>query len=104
VVLGPVGRNLGAGMSGGEIYVYDPDVRLEARVDSGVCAVQQPTSAQLGSLERIIRRHMMHTGSRRARDIVASWQRAARSFRRVAPRAEIARLEATLEGSESTAA
>ena len=25
VILGPHGRNLGAGMSGGEVFVYDPD-------------------------------------------------------------------------------
>ena len=29
VILGPVGRNFGAGMSGGMAYVYDPEDNLE---------------------------------------------------------------------------
>src|SRR5712691_12256788 len=33
VVLGAVGRNLGAGMTGGEAYVYDADGVLEARLN-----------------------------------------------------------------------
>src|SRR5437764_13985921 len=32
-VLGPVGLNLGAGMTGGEAYVYDPESALRARVN-----------------------------------------------------------------------
>ena len=34
VVLGPVGYNLGAGMTGGEAYVYDPEGRLGARLNA----------------------------------------------------------------------
>ena len=33
VVLGEIGRNVGAGMSGGELYVYDPPARLPLRLN-----------------------------------------------------------------------
>ena len=33
VVLGPTGRNFGAGMSGGIAYVYDPDGTFRSRVN-----------------------------------------------------------------------
>ena len=33
VVLGPTGRNFGAGMSGGEAFVYDPDGRFAPLVN-----------------------------------------------------------------------
>ena len=29
VILGPTGRNFGAGMSGGIFYVYDPKINLK---------------------------------------------------------------------------
>jgi hypothetical protein len=38
VVLGPVGRNFGAGMSGGEAYVHDRDEDLEARLNPHLVA------------------------------------------------------------------
>src|SRR5947207_10502116 len=38
VVLGPVGLNLGAGMTGGEVFVYDPEAALPARVNSELVA------------------------------------------------------------------
>src|SRR5206468_7188221 len=34
VVLGPVGYNVSAGMTGGELFVFDPEVRLPGRVNS----------------------------------------------------------------------
>ena len=35
VVLGPTGRNFGAGMTGGRAYLYDPDRRASLRVNAG---------------------------------------------------------------------
>lgn len=36
VILGPVGKNFGAGMSGGFAYVYDPDSRLPGMCNEDV--------------------------------------------------------------------
>lgn len=36
VILGPTGKNFGAGMSGGIAYVYDPDNSLEALCNADV--------------------------------------------------------------------
>ena len=40
VVLGPVGLNLGAGMTGGEVFVYDPEAALPARVNTEFVTVR----------------------------------------------------------------
>jgi len=40
-VLGDTGRNFAAGMSGGVAYVYDPDDRLDARVNRGMVSLSE---------------------------------------------------------------
>jgi glutamate synthase (ferredoxin) len=104
VILGPTGRNLGAGMSGGEIYVYDPADRIESLVNPQLVAAYSPTHAQLESLRRVIGRHLDATASPRAADVLNHWEQKSRTFKRVAPVAEVARLEAMFEGTAASAA
>jgi glutamate synthase domain-containing protein 3 len=104
VILGPTGKNLGAGMSGGEAYVYDPADKLDAAINPQLVAAYTPTEAQLESLKRVVGRHLEATGSPRAEYVLAHWSKASRSFKRVAPVAEVARLEAMFEGTAASAA
>jgi glutamate synthase (ferredoxin) len=99
VFLGPTGRNLGAGMSGGEAYVYDPDHLVDTRINPQLVAAYEPTEGQLESLRRVIARHADATGSGIAADILERWDETAPAFKRIAPVAEIARLEAMFEGT-----
>jgi glutamate synthase (ferredoxin) len=99
VILGPTGRNLGAGMSGGEAYVYDPDARLAENINPQLVAAYQPTAGQLESLRRVVNLHCDATASPLAEAIVADWESSAAHFKRVAPVAEVARLEALFEGT-----
>ena len=99
VFLGPTGRNLGAGMSGGEAYVFDPDGTVDTRINPQLVASYEPTEGQLESLRRVIARHLDATGSMKAKAILDAWSSSARDFRRVAPVAEVARLEALFEGT-----
>jgi glutamate synthase (ferredoxin) len=104
VILGPTGINLGAGMSGGEAYVYDPENTIDERINDQLVSAYEPTSGQLESLRRVIERHAEATGSAIARDILDAWEMASQSFCRIAPRAEVARLEALFEGTATAAA
>jgi glutamate synthase (ferredoxin) len=99
VILGPVGRNMGAGMSGGEAYVFDPSDELDGSLNKQLVAAYEPTTGQLESLKRVIQRHCEATGSTVADDILAAWDESGRHFKRVAPVAEVARLEALFEGT-----
>ena len=103
VILGPTGRNLGAGMSGGEAYVYAPDSLLEACLNHQLVAAYEPTPGQLESLRRVITRHVDATGSRVGAGILEDWKAASSAFKRVAPVAEVARLEALFEGTAVSA-
>ena len=103
VILGPTGRNLGAGMSGGEAYVYDLNDALATSLNPQLVAAYAPTSGQIESLKRIIERHFEYTGSEIARSILEDWDALHVHFKRVAPLAEVARLEALFEGTEAAA-
>ena len=104
VFLGPTGRNLGAGMSGGEAYLYDPDAIVETRINPQLVAAYEPTEGQLESLRRVIARHEEATGSQKAKAILEAWSESAPRFKRIAPVAEVARLEALFEGTAVSAA
>ena len=104
VILGPTGKNLGAGMSGGEVYVYDPADRIDALINPQLVGAYSPTHAQLESLKRVIGRHLDATASPRAADVLTHWEQKGRNFKRVAPVAEVARLEAMFEGTAASAA
>jgi glutamate synthase (ferredoxin) len=103
VILGPTGRNIGAGMSGGEAYAYDPDDELEGNINHQLVASYTPTEGQLESLRRVIKLHHDATGSPLAAGILDDWETRSASFKRVAPVAEVARLEALFEGTPTSA-
>jgi glutamate synthase (NADPH/NADH) large chain len=59
VVLGPVGANFGAGMTGGRAYLYDPSGRHHAALDAtSVTGVRLATALErLGDLIRLLVDH-----------------------------------------------
>jgi glutamate synthase (ferredoxin) len=87
VILGPTGRNFAAGMSGGVAYVLDDETQSFA----GRCNKEM---VSLGKLEDpvevkavhdLVSRHAQLTGSKRAQEILASWNQLVPSFVRVMP-------------------
>jgi glutamate synthase domain-containing protein 3 len=86
VVLGPVGRNLGAGMSNGVAYVLDEgEVPLAARCNPEMVVVADLEAADERRLQALIRQHYQKTGSRRARGILQGWAIYRTLFKRVSP-------------------
>jgi len=86
VVLGPTGRNFGAGMSGGIAYVYDPDEVFASKVNYEMVELQALDAKDLEFLGDTIRRHSDLTGSAVAERILGDWEQAATSFRKVMPK------------------
>ena len=88
VVLGEVGLNAGAGMSGGELYVLDAAGRLPLRLNTELVVAERYAGEELRAL---LEAHVRHTGSGRAVAILERWHDAEQLFWRVLPR--------TLEGA-----
>ena len=86
VVLGPTGRNFGAGMSGGIAYVYDPDDVFAAKVNYDMVALEDLDDTDREFLLATVTRHRDLTGSEVAQRILAEWSSALSSFRKVMPR------------------
>jgi glutamate synthase (ferredoxin) len=86
VILGPVGLNFGAGMSGGLAYVHDDADALARRANAELIALERVTDAAEGeALRRLVARHAELTGSPRARRLLQDWTAALPKFRKVVP-------------------
>ncbi len=73
VILGPVGYNLGAGMTGGAAYVWDPRALLPARLNTALVAIGRPDSQHVDELRWLVERHHELTGSPRAASLLGNW-------------------------------
>jgi glutamate synthase (NADPH/NADH) large chain len=87
VILGAVGRNLGAGMSGGYAYVYRlqrHNVNAEALATDEL-RLLQPTAEQATELQEMISRHAKETNSRIASLILENFESEIANFTLVMP-------------------
>jgi glutamate synthase (NADPH/NADH) large chain len=83
VVLGPTGRNFGAGMSGGTAYVIDLDPAL---VNTGLRgAIDTLDTDDAAWLHDVVRRHRDETGSTVADALLADWEQALPRFTKILP-------------------
>jgi glutamate synthase domain-containing protein 2/glutamate synthase domain-containing protein 1/glutamate synthase domain-containing protein 3 len=100
VILGAVGHNLGAGMSNGVAYVFDPDDTLAEHCNHESVAVTAVGPAAAGELRSLIQAHYDRTQSPRARAILRGWEGYRAVFRAVRPHHAVA--AAATETSEGT--
>jgi glutamate synthase domain-containing protein 3 len=85
VVLGPVGRNFGAGMSNGVAYVLDETGGFTSRVNMDMVRVDRCTEEDEARLLELIHEHQERTGSARARQLIAQWGEFRQLFKKVIP-------------------
>lgn len=90
VVLGKVGRNVGAGMTGGLGYFLDEDDSFPPRVNYEIVKIQRvlPGSPGETQLRELIEAHEGSTRSEKARLILASWDEYLPKFWQVVPPSE----------------
>ena len=87
VVLGPAGRNFGAGMSGGIAYVLDEAGDFASRVNTQMVDVERLDDAEeIARVRGMIERHRDLTGSELASSVLASWERLLPKFVAVVPK------------------
>jgi glutamate synthase domain-containing protein 3 len=91
LVLGPVGRNFGAGMTGGTAYVLDPDGRLAGRVNGGTVAMSRGLDGHESWVRAWMVEHHERTGSAVAADLLRRWAEAREEFWVILPQASIRR-------------
>jgi len=94
VILGPVGFNFAAGMTGGMAFVYDPDDLLERRINADSVVYQRiGTEHWEGVVRGLVTEHVRETQSRFAERLLVDWHREAGKFWQVVPKEMLNRLE-----------
>mmetsp|Transcript_49864 Transcript_49864/g.116540 ORF Transcript_49864/g.116540 Transcript_49864/m.116540 type:complete len:1693 (-) Transcript_49864:120-5198(-) len=89
VSLGAIGRNVGAGMSGGLLYVYDAaNDGLRMHPDNQKNIFRVRTAAAEEQLKELITKHQERTGSELAAKLLEDWPSCLRQFWQVAPPSE----------------
>jgi glutamate synthase (ferredoxin) len=85
-VIGPTGRNFGAGMSGGVAYVLDDRGTFAEDLNREMVDPEALAPEDMDELLAMIQRHVHYTGSERAKVILAAWKDYAPKFVKVMPR------------------
>ncbi|CAN5913566.1 glutamate synthase large subunit [soil metagenome] len=86
VVLGPVGRNFAAGMSGGTAFVYDPQQTLRTRANLDMVELESVVDeSDMWLVHSLIEAHVRFTSSPLGRRVLDNWQHLVARFVKVMP-------------------
>ncbi len=86
VVLGDIGQNFGAGMSGGRAYLFDAASRVPQRINPDMVRAEPLSEVwQIDELRMLIEQHVARTGSVRGQELLASWDSVVHRFWHVVP-------------------
>ncbi|WP_016950617.1 glutamate synthase-related protein [Anabaena sp. PCC 7108] len=100
VVLGKVGRNVGAGMTGGLGYFLDEDGSFPELVNKAIVKTQRvETEAGAKQLYELIKTHCDRTGSPKAKLIIQNWAEYLPKFWQLVPPSEADSPEANPEAT-----
>jgi len=80
VILGPAGRNIAAGMTGGTLYLFDPHTAVKGHLSGSAPTPRRLTTEDTEELASILGEHVARTRSSNAAAIVNDWDEALRRF------------------------
>ncbi len=86
VVIGKTGRNFAAGMSGGIAYVLDEEGNFDYYCNKGLVELSPvEDAADVQELQFLLHKHLLHTNSEKAQDILVNWNKYLPKFIKVIP-------------------
>lgn len=85
IVLGEFGYNIGAGMMGGVIYIYDEFDKLSDRINNIDVKISTLQDDDIVFLHALIEKHYKYTESLRAEGILKKFEESIKSFKKVLP-------------------
>ncbi|SHI38850.1 glutamate synthase (NADPH) large subunit [Shimia gijangensis] len=102
VILGDIGANFGAGMTGGMAYLYDPEGKAPDVMNMETLVTCPVTVAHWeDQLKSMIERHVAETGSRKGADILQHWEFEKANFLQVCPKEMLVHIPAPLSEEET---
>ncbi|MGN6376482.1 MAG: glutamate synthase large subunit [Sphingomonas sp.] len=105
VILGRIGNNFGAGMTGGMAFVYDEDESFARKANPDSLVWQRLTSLHWESvLRNLVTAHAEATDSKWALGLLEDWDRVRDRFWQVVPKEMLSRLPQPLDDAETLVA
>jgi glutamate synthase (NADPH/NADH) large chain len=103
VILGRVGKNFAAGMSGGVAYVLAEDKEHFAALCNREMVLLEALDDEheIAEVKRLVERHVQYTGSRHAQSLLDQWQETVTKFVKVIPKEYKRMLSAITEWEQS---
>ncbi len=100
VILGEIGDNFGAGMTGGMAYVYDPTNKGRVNMNPESIHIERIGSDYWeAELKSMIEAHFAETGSVRAEDILRNWHETLGHFWQICPKEMLGRIKEPLKAT-----
>ena len=94
IILGDIGDNFGAGMTGGMAFIYDPENQFDKKVNPESVVWQTPeTKFWIEHLRKLIQEHAIETNSIISKKIVENFENEINNFVQVCPKEMIEKLE-----------
>ena len=94
IILGDIGDNFGAGMTGGMAFIYDPENQFDKKVNPESVVWQTPeTKFWIEHLRKLIQEHAIETNSTISKKIVDNFENEINNFVQVCPKEMLDKLE-----------
>ena len=94
IILGDIGDNFGAGMTGGMAFIYDPENQFDKKVNPESVVWQTPeTKFWIEHLRKLIQEHAIETNSTISKKIVENYENEINNFVQVCPKEMLDKLE-----------
>jgi glutamate synthase domain-containing protein 3 len=88
VILGRTGKNFGAGMSGGEVFIFDEDKSFKTRLNPTMVRIDEfKDDRDIELVKRMLANHVIYTNSSKAKRILDHWKENMPKFVKVIPMA-----------------
>ncbi len=87
VILGEIGKNFAAGMSGGIAYIYDENTTLKSRINSEMVDLELISEKkESDEVKLMVEEYIKYTHSKEAKALLSDWERTLLKIIKVMPR------------------
>jgi len=101
VILGDVGDNFGAGMTGGMAFIYDPENQFDKKANPESIVWQMPeTKYWINHLKSLVKEHSIETNSLISKKIIENFENEINNFLQVCPKEMLDKLENPISNSK----
>ena len=85
LILGDIGRNFAAGMSGGIAYIYKSEKFDKRNFNMEMIEFENPNDQDLDYINKLIENHFSDTSSKLAENLLTNWNKESKNFVKIMP-------------------